>query len=109
MELTEGQKKGLEIACERYKKHESYTVICGYAGTGKSTLVQFIISALKISPDDVAYIAYTGRAALILRNKGCGTAMTAHRLLYKSEEQPDGTFTHTPKKHLDHNYKIIVC
>jgi exodeoxyribonuclease-5 len=35
--------------------------------------------------------------------------MTAHRLLYKSEELPDGTFIHTPKKKLDKDYDLIVC
>ncbi len=46
MELTAKQEQGLKIALERYKAHEKYTVISGYAGTGKSTLVRFIIDAL---------------------------------------------------------------
>lgn len=33
MELTEKQKIGLEIAIERFKNKEKYTVISGYAGT----------------------------------------------------------------------------
>lgn len=35
MELTEKQKKGLEIAIERFKNKEKYTIISGYAGTRK--------------------------------------------------------------------------
>lgn len=31
MELTEKQKQGLEIAINRYKQQERYTVISGYA------------------------------------------------------------------------------
>lgn len=31
MELTEKQEEGLKIAVARYKAHESYTVISGYA------------------------------------------------------------------------------
>lgn len=31
MELTQGQQKGLEIACNRYKEKKPYTVIAGYA------------------------------------------------------------------------------
>lgn len=84
MELTRKQEEGLRIAVERYHQNEPYTVISGYAGTGKSTLIKFIISALDVNPERVAYIAYTGKAAQVLRNKGCPTAMTAHRLLYKS-------------------------
>ena len=35
--------------------------------------------------------------------------MTAHKLLYYSEEQPDGTFVHTPRKKLEKKFKLIVC
>lgn len=108
MTLTVGQENGLKIAVERYKNHKPYTVIAGYAGTGKSTLVQFIIEALDIDEDDVVYIAYTGKASLVLRSKGCDNSMTAHRLLYNAKEKPDRTYEFTPKKSLDYNYKVIV-
>ena len=39
MELTKKQEEGLKIAVARHRAHEKYTVIAGYAGTGKSTLV----------------------------------------------------------------------
>ena len=45
MVLTAKQEQGLKIAVQRHKDGEKYTVISGYAGTGKSTLVRFIISA----------------------------------------------------------------
>ena len=109
MTLTNGQEEGLKVAVERYKSKKPYTTIVGYAGTGKTTLVKFIVDELKLNDMLVVYIAYTGKAALVLRNKGCANAMTAHRLLYKSEEQPDGTFIHTPKKKLDKHYSLIVC
>ena len=41
MVLTDQQLTGLTIALQRYKAHERYTVISGYAGSGKSTLVKF--------------------------------------------------------------------
>lgn len=108
MELTNKQEQGLRIAIERYKAHEPYTVIAGYAGTGKSTLIKFIVTALNIDPERVAYIAYTGKAAQVLRNKGCPNAMTAHRLLYKSIQQKDGTFVHIPRESLNSNCDIVV-
>lgn len=107
MELTRRQEEGLHIALDRYHHNESYTVVAGYAGTGKSTLIKFIIEALDIDPEDVAYIAYTGKAAQVLRNKGCPNAMTAHRLLYHSKQRPDGTYFHIPKDDIG-NYKLIV-
>lgn len=108
MELTRKQEEGLRIAVERYHQNEPYTVISGYAGTGKSTLIKFIISALDINPERVAYIAYTGKAAQVLRNKGCPTAMTAHRLLYKSLQRADGTFIHIPRESLNSDCDIVV-
>lgn len=108
MELTNLQEKGLKIACERYRNKEPYTVIAGYAGTGKSTLVEFIIDALGLYNDEVAYVAYTGKASLVLQNKGCDGAMTSHKLLYNTRENADGTFTHIPKDELDNKYKLII-
>lgn len=108
MILTNGQEKGLKIAVDRYKKGEPYTVIAGYAGTGKSTLVSHIVDALNIYPGDVCYVAFTGKASLVLREKGCENSMTAHKLLYHSKEKPDGTFEHKPRKYLEFGYKLIV-
>lgn len=96
MLLTAKQEEGLKIAVKRFRDHEPYTCIAGYAGTGKSTLIRFIISALNLDPEDVCYVAYTGKAAQVLRSKGCPNAMTAHRLLYKSIQKDDGTFYHIP-------------
>ena len=48
MELTAKQEQGLDIALERHKNKERYTVISGYAGAGKTTLVHFIIEALDV-------------------------------------------------------------
>ena len=96
MILTRKQEEGLKLALARYKAREPYTCIAGYAGTGKSTLVQFIISALGVQEHQVAYVAYTGKAAQVLRTKGCHNAMTAHRLLYQSFPKKDGTFAHIP-------------
>ena len=61
----------------------------GYAGTGKTTLARHIAEAVD---GDVVFAAYTGKAALVLRNKGCHGAQTIHSLIYRSrgveEESP---------------------
>lgn len=108
MILTRKQEEGLKIAVQRYKNKEPYTCISGYAGTGKSTLVNFIISFLDIPEHLIAYIAYTGKAAQVLKNKGCPGAMTAHRLLYQSFPRKDGTFVHIPYESLGPLQLIIV-
>lgn len=106
MELTNKQQEGLNIILERFKSREKYTVIAGYAGTGKSTLVKFAIEALDVDPDKVAYATYTGKAAEVLRKKGNEGAMTLHKLLYDSIPKPGGGFFRKPKISLD--YRIVV-
>lgn len=108
MILTNKQEQGLKLAVARYKAKEPWTCIAGYAGTGKSTLVKFIISALNLQPEDVAYVTFTGKAASVLRHKGCPNAMTAHRLLYYSKRMPNGRFVFKPKSTLDGNFSLIV-
>ena len=108
MQLTNKQELGLKIAVARYKEGKPWTCIAGYAGTGKSTLVKFIVAALDIDKEDICYVAYTGKAAKVLRDKGCDNAMTAHRLLYQSVPRNDGTFYHKIKRPLDHCYKLII-
>lgn len=109
MELTRKQEEGLRIAIDRYNHNEPYTVIAGYAGTGKSTLINFIIAALEVNPEDeVAYITFTGKASEVLREKGCPNAMTAHKLLYYSKQMPNGKFFYRPRPSLEKDYKVIV-
>ena len=81
MELTAKQEEGLKMTINRYNLGMPYTVISGYAGSGKSTLVKYIVAALGFYEEDVAYVAYTGKAALILRMKG-NVANTIHRTFY---------------------------
>lgn len=106
MILTERQETGLKTALTKYKNHEKYVTISGYAGTGKTTLVHFIIEALDVEEDKVAYATFTGKAAEVLRKKGNKHAMTLHRLLYDSIPRPGGGFFRKPKLTLD--YTIVV-
>ena len=108
MILTAKQEEGLKMAVARYKSHEAYTCISGYAGTGKSTLIKFIIAALGLEPEQVCYVAYTGKAAQVLKQKGCPNPITAHKLLYKAKPMPNGTYKFEPKMSLEGEYEIIV-
>ena len=88
MILTKGQEEAIKVAVQRYKNKEPYTVIAGWAGTGKTTAVQFIIEALGIPEDDVVMATLTGKASMVLREKGCKNAMTLHKLLYIPKKIP---------------------
>ena len=106
MILTKKQEEGLKIAVSRFKNNEPYTCIAGYGGTGKSFLVKFIIEKLNLLENEVCYIAYTGKATEVLRNKGCHNAITAHRLLFDAKKQGN-SYIFIPKKRLP-DYKVIV-
>lgn len=106
MILTNEQEKALKIILEKYKNHEKYVTICGFAGVGKSTLVKFAIEALDVDQDRVTYACFTGKAAEVLRKKGNKNAMTLHKLLYDSIPRPGGGFFRKPKLSLD--YDIVV-
>ena len=61
----------------------------GYAGTGKTTLAKHLAEGVD---GKVLFAAFTGKAALVMRRKGCESASTIHSLIYKplesSVEQP---------------------
>lgn len=55
----------------------------GYAGTGKSTLARHLAEHVD---GDVAFAAFTGKAALVMRSKGCKEARTIHSLIYRATD-----------------------
>jgi exodeoxyribonuclease-5 len=55
----------------------------GYAGTGKTTLARHLAEAID---GEVVFAAFTGKAALVLRSKGCSEARTIHSLIYRPRD-----------------------
>lgn len=51
----------------------------GYAGAGKSSIAKRLVEDVGGS---VYFAAYTGKAALVMRQKGCSSATTIHSLAY---------------------------
>jgi len=60
----------------------------GYAGTGKTTLARHVAEHID---GKVAFAAFTGKAALVMRAKGCWGASTIHSLIYKARESGEET------------------
>ena len=69
-------------------------------------MIQYIIKELKLSNEDVAYCAYTGKACQVLKEKGNNNTMTLHKLLYKCEMEPNGKCTFIKKATIP--YKVVV-
>ena len=55
----------------------------GYAGTGKTTLAKHLAESVD---GKVLFGAFTGKAALVMRSKGCQGASTIHSLIYRTIE-----------------------
>jgi exodeoxyribonuclease-5 len=64
----------------------------GYAGVGKTTLARHVAEG---APGEAAFAAYTGKAALVMRGKGCSGATTIHALIYRASEGAEGAPTFT--------------
>src|SRR5687768_10905167 len=62
----------------------------GYAGTGKTTLARHLAEGIE---GTVKYAAFTGKAALVMRSRGCDGASTLHSLIYRAKESGEETPT----------------
>ncbi|MGO9006076.1 MAG: ATP-dependent RecD-like DNA helicase [Beijerinckiaceae bacterium] len=84
MEWSPQQEVALKAVGLWLKRGEAQVFrLFGYAGTGKTTLARRIAGN---SDGDVLFGAFTGKAALVLRSKGCSNARTIHSLIYRARE-----------------------
>ncbi|WP_425408360.1 ATP-dependent DNA helicase [Hyphococcus sp.] len=77
------------VAVERWRKAGEAQVfrLFGYAGAGKTTLARHIAEN---AGGDVAFAAFTGKAAHVMRQKGCYGATTIHSLIYRPAGGEEG-------------------
>lgn len=86
--LNKGQSMILSEAKAWYKHgNEQIFQYSGGPGTGKSWLMNVIIDELGIR-DNMAPMAYTGAAAIVMRRKGLNGARSIHSSLYQVEDVP---------------------
>ncbi len=83
------------LAVDRWLKAGEAPVfrLFGYAGAGKTTLARYFAEN---AGGDVAFAAFTGKAAHVMRQKGCAGASTIHALIYRpasGEEDGEPMFT----------------
>src|SRR5918997_7186424 len=81
------QDSALKAAAEWLRRGEPQVFrLFGYAGTGKTTLARHVADGVE---GPVAFGAFTGKAALVMRGRGCWDATTIHSLIYRSKESEE--------------------
>ena len=85
------------VAVDRWLKAPSQQVfrLFGYAGAGKTTLARHLAEN---AGGEVAFAAFTGKAAHVMRQKGCTGASTIHALIYRpahDDETSEGDLVFT--------------
>jgi exodeoxyribonuclease-5 len=90
-DLTSEQSAAIDSICDWYKSiiagsGKRFFKLGGLAGTGKTTILPFVVQRMGIPEDNVAFVAYTGKAARVMKLKGAERASTIHRLIYSPEE-----------------------
>ena len=107
MILSNEQEKAIKIASDNFKHGVDITTIAGYAGSGKTTLISYFIEQNDLM-DKTHFCTYTGKAALVLQQKGL-PATTIHKLIYQTIfNHKTGEFYFMKKPKLDSNIKLIV-
>jgi exodeoxyribonuclease V len=97
MEWSSEQESALDIVGRWLRAGEPQVFrLFGFAGVGKSTLARHIAQGAQ---GGTAFAAFTGKAALVMRSKGCAGATTIHALIYRTTEADDGA----PKFTLNHD------
>lgn len=83
MNLSEQQTKAFDAIMMWFRSPAKRFVLAGYAGAGKTTLARYIEEAI----GGTIFCAYTGKAANVLREKGCENVGTIHGFLYQPKKQ----------------------
>ena len=86
--LNDQQLEALDKAYNWYKsQYKQVFTICGRAGTGKTTIVSALIERLGLESHQVLFMAYIGKAAMVLSMKG-NFAKTIHSSIYDIAQVP---------------------
>ena len=71
-------------------KEKEVLLIKGYAGTGKTTVVNSLVKTLKANGRKTVLLAPTGRAAKVLSIYAAHPAFTVHKKIYRQKSGRDG-------------------
>lgn len=80
--LTDKQNAALKTLKARILSNEKITILQGYSGTGKTTVLTFLLNELPYSEHNIIFCCFTGSATRLLQTKGLN-AKTIHSLIYE--------------------------
>lgn len=87
MQWSPEQDAALKAVDDWLKKGDSPVFrLFGYAGAGKTTLARHLAEN---AGGEVAFAAFTGKAAHVMRQKGCEGATTIHSLIYRPADESE--------------------
>jgi len=86
MQLSDEQGQAVKAVVNWFKGKKQVFELSGPAGTGKTTLAKYITEELGLTGSEVMFCAFTGKAALVLSQKGCSPSSTVHGLIYKAHQ-----------------------
>ena len=89
MILNQQQQKIKDEAVKWFKTSSQQVFeISGPAGSGKSVLIAEILNELGLNNTEVAAMAYTGQASIVMRTRGFPEAKSIHSTLYEIVDVP---------------------
>lgn len=86
LNLTSDQRNALEMLHKFIEGDDTVFLLKGYAGTGKTTLLNGLCQYLNDINREVSLLAPTGRAAMILGQKTKKSTSTIHRSIYNMDD-----------------------
>lgn len=101
--LSDEQKECVKKAAESLLYKKKIFVISAPAGAGKSSIVPFIIEEMGLMDEEVLYMAYAGKAARVMRDKGM-PASTIHHTIYNARKDWEGNWHFYRKSRTDFAY-----
>lgn len=85
-DLTQDQKEALDLIYNFLRNEKHIFILKGYAGTGKTTIIKYLVKDLLSKGFQPKLMAPTGRAAKIMQNKTGYRTTTIHRGIYALDE-----------------------
>ncbi len=82
-------------------EQERLFLLCGYAGTGKTSIVAGVVQALQSLQQRTVLLAPTGRAAKVLSAYSGQPAYTIHKQIYRQKAMGDSRFGLSYNAHKD--------